>query len=348
VGLLRPSGLFGTGTITAELTDPDRPAHLATSRMGRSLRVQVWYPASATPGAAPLVWNALRRNAATPLPLRALLALIRTRTTAIPQAKILAGPSLPLVVYNHGMVSFADENTSLMEDLASHGYIVLAIEHAEQMQELQALNRSRSSEQRRQDAVLVRQLRQVSRDERSRLAPEYYRASPVSCQIVIERAHDTAFVLRRVKEVMGALPGISSDSVDPEHAHLIGYSIGGAVSMEVARNNTAALSVVSIDGGLQGSLRGQPIRTPVLMLYSEANEGINDELLPPHAEKLTLPGTTHLSFHDVSLLLPFLRYLGATGKLKPAECLAHRNQAVLTFIARAGDLQSSALQHLGE
>ena len=334
MSLLRPSGPFGTGTITAELTDPDRTAHLASSRMGRALRVQLWYPGVATPGAAPLVWSALRRNPATPLPLRLLLSLIRSRTSATPRARILAGASLlPLVVYNHGMVSFADENTSLMEDLASHGYVVLAIEHAEQMQELQTLNRTRSREQRKQDAVLVRQLKQASRNERSSLAPGYYRASPISSRIVIERARDTSFVLRRVQQIMQAIPGIASAAVDSENVCLIGYSIGGAVSMEAARGSAVALSVVNIDGGMQGSLDAEPIRIPVLMLYSESNDGINDQLLPRHAEKLTLPGTTHLGFHDFALLMPGLRHLGATGKMQPGECLARRNQAVRTFIS---------------
>jgi hypothetical protein len=32
----------------------------------------------------------------------------------------------PLAIYNHGLISFTAENTSLMEELASHGYTVLA------------------------------------------------------------------------------------------------------------------------------------------------------------------------------------------------------------------------------
>ena len=299
MGLLSPTGPFGTGTITTELTDPDRPAHLTSKSMGRALRIQLWYPSAAAPDPSPpLVWSALRRNAATPRPLKMLLALIRSRTTATPQAQISSGLPWPLVVYNHGMVSFADENTSLMEDLASHGNVVLAIEHAEQMAELQALNRARSSQQRKQDAALTQRLKRASRSDRPLLAAEYYRASAISNQIVIERARDTCFVLARAQELVSAIPGISSGQVHATGAHLIGYSIGGAVSMEAALV-CPALSVVNIDGGLQGSLNAQAVRPPVLMIYSAANEGINDQLLPPHAERLTLPRTTHLSFHDL-------------------------------------------------
>ena len=36
------------------------------------------------------------------------------------------------------------------------------------------------------------------------------------------------------------------------------------------------------------------------MLYSSANDGMNDELLPGHAQRLDPADTTHLNYHDIA------------------------------------------------
>ncbi|MFB3106050.1 MAG: hypothetical protein ACE1ZA_14180, partial [Pseudomonadales bacterium] len=72
---------------------------------------------------------------------------------------------------------------------------------------------------------------------------------------------------------------------------------------------------------------------PYLMMYSSINAGINDNLLSPHANQLIPPNSNHLNYHDLSVLLPFLRYLRITGSTNPTTFIESRNKAVREFIA---------------
>ncbi len=74
---------------------------------------------------------------------------------------------LCLTVYNHGLISFASENTSLAEALASHGFVILSIEHVEQLAELQSLNRQQPADKRRQEAATIARLKKATPEERA-------------------------------------------------------------------------------------------------------------------------------------------------------------------------------------
>jgi predicted dienelactone hydrolase len=106
-----------------------------SDRPGRQLFLKLWYPANAsveaTASERERLWDELRARSGVPLPLRWMLAILRrVRTYARPSALYAHDIHSPrLVIYNHGLISFASENTSLAEALASYGCVVLAIEH---------------------------------------------------------------------------------------------------------------------------------------------------------------------------------------------------------------------------
>src|SRR6185295_14798390 len=97
-------------------------------------------------------------------------------------------PASRVVVYNHGLISFASENTSLMEELASHGQTVVSIQHVEQVLEFRALSAAQSAEKKKADAELLQRLRRSAPSERARCTLEYYRASTNTNRIVVERS----------------------------------------------------------------------------------------------------------------------------------------------------------------
>jgi dienelactone hydrolase len=326
-------GPHGVGTVTCRLTDAARPSHLASQAAGRSLLIKVWYPTDASDGSArELLWDQLRTDSRTPAPMRWLLKGFRTRTAARPSAQInLRVWTSSVMIYNHGLISFASENTTLTEHLASHGDVVVAIQHLEQLPELQSLSRAQSPAARLEGERLTRRLREAAPQERGRLAVEYYESATNTNRIVIARAADTVFVLDHLSEVLAAIPGFGSGGMGVSATHLVGFSVGGAVSTETAKRDSRAHSVVNLDGGWHGSLGREEICVPYLMMYSSANDGINEQVLPGHARCITPPGTRHLNYHDVAGLMPFLRYFGAIGTTDPGAFLAYRNQMVRQF-----------------
>ena len=298
---------------------------------------KIWHPGVPSGRAPELLWDELRADTNVPRAFRYVLKAIRTRASSFAGASLDASARLTsVVVYNHGLISFASENTSLMEHLASRGHVVLALRHVEQMAELQALNRRASEAKRKADAEAARRLRISPPEERARLAVEYYRQAANTNLIVGERARDTSFVLDRLADALRSVPGWDGAGRDFDAVHVVGFSLGGAVATETAALDGRVKSVTNLDGGLYGTQPGVPIRQPYLMMYSAMNDGINDLLLPEHTVRRTPANTMHLNYHDVSALFPFLRYTGAIGKANPSEVVALRNSTVEAFI-RAAD-----------
>ena len=327
-----PSGPHAVGTASHALTDGDRPSHLLSDVSGRELFIKLWYPADCKDGEPERLWAQFRDIPNLPLPLRGLLWWFRNNETNSVNGTPFAGIERPrLVIYNHGLISFASENTSLAEDLASHGFIVIAIEHRAQLAEFQALNRAQAKEKRRQDAARQKALLKAAPAERADMARAYYEDAENTNRIVAGRASDTAFVLRHLKEVLASVPGLDPDTISKE-VSLVGLSLGGAVATECAKSDQRTTSIVNLDGGLYGSRIGAPIPQPYLMMYSSASEGINDTLLPEAARRVTPPGSKHLNYHDISALMPVLRLTGATGKTDAAAFIEYRNQQVREFL----------------
>ena len=197
MAFLEPAGPHGVGSVVCRLADASRPAHLGSDSMGRELIVKVWYPSIGASTDAELVWEELRGDARTPWAIRLLLKLSRARTSTHVGAAFDTRASIgSIVVYNHGLISFASENASLLEHLASRGHVAVAVRHVEQLAELQWLTRGRT-------------------------------------------------VLDRVAEILRHVPGVGDVSPAPLEAHLVGFSLGGAVSNEVAARDSRAKSVAN-------------------------------------------------------------------------------------------------------
>jgi dienelactone hydrolase len=219
-----------------------------------------------------------------------------------------------------------------MQDLASHGHTVVAIQHAEQLAEFNALMRAEPVEKKKADALLAQQLKAATDAERPRLAVEYYAASTNTNRLVVERAADTSFVLGQIDDVVAKIPSLRKNAIDTSSAHLVGFSVGGAVSAETAKCDARAQSVVNLDGGMQGTLDAKPPSQPYLMLYSSVNDGMNDKLLPQHARRVAPADTAHLNYHDVAGLLPVLRLARVTGRIDPRAFLEERNRLVREWV----------------
>lgn len=71
------------------------------------------------------------------------------------------------------------------------------------------------------------------------------------------------------------------------------------------------------------------------MVYSELNSGGNDlaqETTQAPFREVAVPGAKHLDFHDATLVLPILRWLGQLGKVSGSEVTALKNQEVRRFL----------------
>ncbi|RIL02559.1 MAG: hypothetical protein DCC71_16310 [Proteobacteria bacterium] len=102
-------GPFAVGHTVFEATD--------AARDGRTLRVEMWYPAEETAEGDPTFYDFQ------------FFGLGLTSPVSIEDAPVTGFVGLPLVVFSHGNCGVSFQSTPLMEMLASHGFFVVAPNH---------------------------------------------------------------------------------------------------------------------------------------------------------------------------------------------------------------------------
>ena len=128
--LKAPTGPFRVGTIRVIAVDSSRAELSAAGTSdARRLVVQVWYPAQPTgrERRAPYVLE-LDQVAADLAEAVPEVAFGKVHTSALVDAVPIAG-HFPLVIFSHGMNSARYFYTTLLQDLASHGFVVAAVDH---------------------------------------------------------------------------------------------------------------------------------------------------------------------------------------------------------------------------
>src|SRR5271170_7448434 len=116
-----PTGPNAIGTRVIHLVDSSRVEVHDSSRK-RELMIQIWYPAATT------------RNPYAPYRRREETTLVSSYQSVLPthsrlNAPVLAGGVFPVLLFNPGWNGRRTQNTYLVEDLASHGYVVVGIDH---------------------------------------------------------------------------------------------------------------------------------------------------------------------------------------------------------------------------
>lgn len=136
--LPKPSGQYAVGVRTFEIDDASRPGVFAAKPdEPRRLLVKVWYPAGDLAGRQPAPYFSDAETKHTAQSLGALVGfppfftyVRHVQTNSYTDAPLLPGAAnLPVVIHSHGYTSHLNQNTVLMEELASHGYIAYSIQH---------------------------------------------------------------------------------------------------------------------------------------------------------------------------------------------------------------------------
>jgi hypothetical protein len=130
ISLSPPTGGYPVGTVVYKWTDEKR-ADIVSGIPGnkRRLVVQVWFPADAAPNArhAPYMPEI---DVLAPAFKQGLDQLRSTVTNSYWEVPMIKGRNkFPVIVFSHGMGVPRSWYTMLMEELASNGYVAVAIDH---------------------------------------------------------------------------------------------------------------------------------------------------------------------------------------------------------------------------
>ncbi|MFG2693114.1 alpha/beta hydrolase family protein [Kitasatospora sp. NPDC048407] len=126
-----PTGPFPVGTTPLHLIDTSRPNPMPGMNPHRELMASIWYPARPTDGLplAPWLPDATMRAflVGVGFPLDPALVPLTAGRVGAPVHR--TGHRLPVIVYSHGARSHRADHTVMVQELASHGYVVVAVDH---------------------------------------------------------------------------------------------------------------------------------------------------------------------------------------------------------------------------
>ncbi len=206
-----------------------------------TLTAKVWYPAESTEGDTLQPYLLDLKRSIMGLPPFIYSHLKGRPTRAFENARLsTAKDAYPVIVYSHGGDGFVEDNSFLLAELASHGFIAFAVEHPKP---LYAYGFNPQA---------------LARDPEGLLAFMVNRVMP-------ERVRD-------INAVVAALDGLSQRDdlfrgrLELSKLGLLGYSFGGSVMTEVCAVQQTCRAVVNLDGNGFATARTLGSRGPYLHL----------------------------------------------------------------------------------
>jgi predicted dienelactone hydrolase/ketosteroid isomerase-like protein len=356
--LLPPTGPYRIGTLDLLYVDSAR-AEILTDDPGdfRTVTAQVWYPARPANGSSPVKYRSAAETRASasflgwPIFVNSVFALVNTHSYAGADPD-LSGTPYPLIVYHHGYGGHTGVHLALVEELASHGFVVASVGHAYESTFLKTpdgelvsfspenpayLGRLEEAHGDRQEALKDAVIGAESVEEQARAYRNLLDASPRHQESTRTWAADGRFVVDRLAELSGR-KGPLAGMIDDERVGVIGHSIGGAAAGQSVTTDSRVLAAVDMDGFMFGDLLEQPTDAALMLLSARRpGTGVGGSVLTVFRDRsegpaylLVIDGFEHGSFTD----LPLFAWPGEGGDGDGARALEIQRNYVSEFFGR--------------
>ena len=347
-----PTGRFAIGTTSWRLTDNARREAFGNSKAFRQVEVVAWYPAAKPDGStAPYLREGFAEVRTFAKLLRGTetvfdgLADVRTHAYLNAEPATPQGTKFPVLVFSPGYTSIPSAYTALLEDLASHGYVVLSVVHPfevtaarltdgsvvtlfDQSGALHPKIRDVFAEWAVEDKTMAAVTAAASDEARLRLLRGYF-AGLRNTNLVVRRwTDDTRLVLDRLTNLPATdLPGRLAAILNTDRIGVFGHSMGGVVAGQFCVEDQRCAAGLNLDGIPQsGTMIDRSFRRPFLMVYSArpgrmgASDVIYRRASAPYY-RVDVRDTLHLDFSDMVFWGGPLRERNIMGKLDPSRAI---------------------------
>lgn len=269
----KPKGNYSVGGKVYHWTDTARTepyAHDSTHPF-RELMVKIWYPTDGklpekpTTPWAPDVVDYLKKNQ------KLLWLFMGSRpiySYAQPDAPLSTGSSqFPVIIFSHGRGSFWEgSNTAHCEELASHGFIVVGINHP-----------YGSILTTFPDGRIIDGMTAIKQRTTGSTFTEIKNKLDEELEVLIA---DVQCVLDQLEQLDDNQKSPFYQRLDKEHIGIFGHSIGGAAALQVCRRDARVKAGVDLDGPLFGLQTTTSFDKPFMFMLSEANVKVAETPLP--------------------------------------------------------------------
>ena len=254
-----PTGPHAVGTVTRYWVD--------AARENRELMVQFWYPApdDASAPSACYMQHAEVLGNTFGVPGLFFRYLNHLPTQSLCQVALAPDqPTYPILLFSHGLGGVRTQNTFQCQELASHGYIVAAVDHTHYAAGVVFPDGRVSPFSLEYLGMTPEMMARVNRDPV--IFAEYYRAIEQALPIV---AGDQRFVLDQLAQLHSHDPEhLFTGRLDLDHIGAFGHSQGGATALHVCSVDPRCKAALNLDGPALGSIQQNGSPRPIFFLGS--------------------------------------------------------------------------------
>lgn len=175
----------------------------------------------------------------------------------------------PLVVFSHGGYGVKTSNRTLYEELASHGYLVCAMDHSYQCF-------STRNSKGKKIGINAGFLKETMRDDPNKRPEESFQLHKKWMEI---RMGDIHLVIDAIKENANSAELPVYCLADPERIAVMGHSLGGSGALGIGRARDDIAAVAALEAPFMYDVQGVedgkyvfnpvPYPVPVLNVYSD-------------------------------------------------------------------------------
>ena len=330
----QPSGQSQIGTQSIELVDLNRLEWFTENPEDfRRIMIQVWYPTQDYQGEKALYidYGDVRIQAlAEQFDYKPFLfkSLTKVRTNSLKNAKPNLNRKFPLIIFSHGLGGNRTQNTIMIEELTSHGYVVVGIEHAYDAN-VSVFNNGDIADYRSG----------INYEERNnqRLTPEEF--WDIRLPQLETRAADVSFVLDEIEN--GDFPQSIRQIINLDNIGIFGHSFGGATSLYSSYFDTRIDARINLDGWMvvvPDNIINDGLSQEFMYIGQQQwDEKLNYEKLDKFIQsnnkslKILIPGTTHYDYSDTPYMSRAAQLLNKSGDLESDILKNVLNELVLSF-----------------
>lgn len=342
-----PSGPYAVGTVTYHWTDTNRPELFSTDpNARRELMVQIWYPtqkvSSSTPApylqTAEAVATAEARLHSWPSFLIKQLAYVQTHSSE--SAPIAANkPSYPVLIYLEGFTGYRQMTTFQVEELVSHGYIVVGLDQPGAAATVVFPDGHQIAIGEGAVPPVPQMELLINQSFAPATTTPTLNGQAMPNGIIPYFAQDVSFVLDQLVFLNTTDPqGILTGKLDLVHTGIFGISLGGAVGAEACVKDPRIKACLIEDVAMPADVVQTGLQQPTMFITRPAatielerqtaggwpEAAIIQTLATMRAVYTSLqrdgyyvqvPGAYHIDFTDLNLLSPFLPTIGISGPI---------------------------------
>lgn len=329
-------GPYRVGTRIYELTDTARQELYSGKEEPRRFQIQVWYPSGPGPSdpRAPWMTNAPLFAPAIAtyihLPSFFLDHLALVKVPAYQDAKVApAAAGYPVILFSHGWNGFNAQNTGQALQLASHGYVVVGVQHTYGA------------------VITVFDDGTVAYNNPSALpegaTDDEYEAA--ARKLVDQWSGDLAYALDFMERQSDDPDSPFFRSLDLSSTGVYGHSTGGGAAIQFCGTDSRCKALLGMDPFMRPvslAVLEHGVSQPAFFMFSQRwaddvssrNNELFDKFLvhvPQNLGVISIAGTAHYDFSDLPLLSPLAPRLGLKGPISAKRVTAIVDDYLVSF-----------------